>query len=239
MAFCRSSCLCHQILSRRLLLSVKYNVRRKLNSAIVRGSLLDLIESGSRRLTSSTILLGTSLEDKGTKFKNVSLLNEHHSDVVNQASAEDKIPFASKSLTAADLTVSTEKKDEEMNAFSSLIFLPQSLQDDDEEDVSPDEKAKYILLAFKALLWGTFFSVVGVSLLVFGIMKHYGFHSISEVLEARKKRDARLVEIQLKDKNGIDYDAQVKHFEIDLQHPEKSWSQMKEIWKIIEQESEK
>lgn len=221
------------------MLSVKCNIRRKVSSTVVPGSIFGLTGLRSRTLVPTSILLGASLEEKCTLSTNVSISSDRHSGAVNQANTEDKIPFASKSLTAPELTVPTEKKEEDMSAFTSPILLPQSLQDDDEEDVSPDEKAKYFFLAVKALLWGTFFSVVGVSLLSFLLMKYYGFNSISEVLEERKKRDTRLAEIQLKGKNGIDFDPQVKHFEIDLQNLEKSWNQMKEIWRIIEQESEK
>ncbi|KEG12281.1 hypothetical protein DQ04_01841120 [Trypanosoma grayi] len=95
-------------------------------------------------------------------------------------------------------------------------------------DLVPPPSPQHVLLAWKALLWGTVYAVLGVAVVVCVAMYASGMHCLSEVfvyLRGREDRARRRLE-----ESGED----VSHYVLDLTNPSTVIQQAQDIWKALE-----
>lgn len=240
MALARSAPLCRILVLTKLLLSLSDKAEGKDGQNVVRKTVQES-QSQSRGVFSGCSAFSSSIKEQfGGASDRVAvppnILEDNRKDMEEMRMTSCN----SESPTFGSQGVPEQNKEEEMSLFSSPLFSPQALTEDDEEEVNPSEKAKYIFLAYKALLWGTFYSILGVSLLTVVVMRYFNLHSVSEVLEKlRKKKDTNAIEFQATESNGLDLAGEVKHFELDIQNPTRAWEQLKEIWELVEKENER
>lgn len=117
------------------------------------------------------------------------------------------------------------------------VSLPMQPAVEEGEDLS-SEKDRYILFAYKALLWGTFYSIVGVGCLTVLVMYAFSLHSVEDVLhKVREKtqRDMTLLRIRGEESTGS---VTVKHYDLDFTQPTKVFEQVREIWSLVMEEVE-
>lgn len=101
------------------------------------------------------------------------------------------------------------------------------------------DSGEYVLLAYKALAWGTVYSIAGMSLLTAFIMFCCGWRSVNDVLQSvreKSHRDMLLFESKGCEATGSAAN-EVKHFDLDFSQPMKAAAQLKEIWQLVLTES--
>ncbi|KPI85046.1 hypothetical protein ABL78_5884 [Leptomonas seymouri] len=97
---------------------------------------------------------------------------------------------------------------------------------------------QHLLLAYRALLWGTVYALLGFGATVATAMYLCGYHSVDELLEAVRGKNSR-EEDRLRTSAGGDAgSASVQHYEIDLARPTEAWRQIQEVWSAVQRLAE-
>lgn len=239
MGFGCSRRLCHAILTRKLFFSFDSKVGVKIDRNAMSEACENYSASEKNALPCNGVAF-SNIAEKPAVFDGVTInssVSTRDIDGLKGAAIKSSTKGATSPESQA---ISAENKEEEMSLFSFPVLSPESLQEDVEHEINPSEKAKYIFLAYKALLWGTFYSILGVGILTVGVMAYFNLYSVSEVLEkVRRRRDKYVIPLKRTDNKEIDSTEGVKHFDLDFQDAQKAWEQIKEIWLFVEQETAK
>lgn len=114
--------------------------------------------------------------------------------------------------------------------IEDLLFGPPK---DDKAAAASPLRPQHLLLAYKALMWGTLYALIGFLTTVLLAMVVCGYRSVDDLLQAvRSKvdRDAAL----LASAEGDD----VVLYVIDIRDPVEAWRQAQRIWATIQQTAE-
>lgn len=98
-------------------------------------------------------------------------------------------------------------------------------------------RRQHLLLAYRALLWGTAYALIGFAATVALAMYACGFHSIAELRAGVRGKLAR-DEARLRASAGEGADASAEHYVIDLTHPAEAWRQAQEVWAAVQRMAE-
>ncbi|ORC87646.1 uncharacterized protein TM35_000212520 [Trypanosoma theileri] len=99
---------------------------------------------------------------------------------------------------------------------------------DGEEEKVPPPSPQQILLAWKALMWGSLYALVGVTMVVCIAMYTCGMRSLADVLlylRDRQERERRQLE---------EVGENVNYYVLDLTNPSTLIQQVEEIWQALE-----
>eukprot|EP00796_Vickermania_ingenoplastis_P009179 gene9179-6456_t len=137
---------------------------------------------------------------------------------------------------AADSGAAQQSSAPASDADDGVALPLQPTLNEEEEDLSA-EQAQYTLFAYKALLWGTVYAVLGVAALSVAVMYALDLRSAGAVLvKVREKTERDMVRLtQRAQPSG---EGGVKHYSLDLAQPGRAWEQMKEIWSAVLEEAE-
>ncbi|RNF09462.1 hypothetical protein TraAM80_02174 [Trypanosoma rangeli] len=97
------------------------------------------------------------------------------------------------------------------------------------KDVVPPPSPEHILLAWKALLWGSVYAVIGVAVVVCVAMYACGKSSVEEVLghlRGRAERERRRLAAE---------GEEVSYYVVDLTSPATLVAQVQEVWHVLEE----
>ncbi|CBH12175.1 hypothetical protein, conserved [Trypanosoma brucei gambiense DAL972] len=95
-------------------------------------------------------------------------------------------------------------------------------------DRVPAPSAEHMLLAWRALMWGTLYAFVGVTLVVAVAIYVSGVNGISSVLQHLRSRSER--ELHRLSAEG----QEVHHFVLDLTNPVAFGRQLQEAWQLVQ-----
>ncbi|EPY32158.1 hypothetical protein STCU_00780 [Strigomonas culicis] len=98
---------------------------------------------------------------------------------------------------------------------------------------------EHLLLAYRALLWGTFFAIVGFLTTVGLAMLTCGYHSIGELMDgvrAKVERDEKRLITKARESSGGE---EVVHYVIDLSSPAAAMRQAQDIWNLVQDMAQK
>ncbi|KAL7709929.1 hypothetical protein N2W54_003134 [Lotmaria passim] len=111
----------------------------------------------------------------------------------------------------------------------------------DEAGEGKRSQRQHLLLAYRALLWGTAYAVLGFLVTVVGAMYACGYHAVGELLDGVREKVHRDEE-RLRVAVGGDVTAAgsspVEHYVIDLTHPTETWRQVQEVWSAVQRLAE-
>lgn len=110
------------------------------------------------------------------------------------------------------------------------------------ETSSSELNGSHVLLAYKALMWGTVYAIVGFIIIVGLSMRLCGFYSIEDLKKGVRDKFERENERALLhwragvgESSGTD---KVEHFVIDLSDKTNAWAQIRASWKAIQDMAE-
>ncbi|KPA86753.1 putative mitochondrial hypothetical protein [Leptomonas pyrrhocoris] len=125
--------------------------------------------------------------------------------------------------------------------LEDLLFGPPKEEGTSAETTTEEDKRprrQHLLLAYRALLWGTAYALLGVGATVAGAMYLCGYHNLGELLDGVRGK-ARRDEDRLRGCVAVDDAASsVEHFVIDLTHPAEAWRQLQEVWSAVQRLAE-
>lgn len=102
---------------------------------------------------------------------------------------------------------------------------------------------EHVLLAYRALFWGTAFALLGFSVTVATAMYLCGYHSLRDLQQGVRDKmrhdEERLhaMAAPAATGEGAAVDT-VKHYVVDVTHPTEAWRQLQEIWSALQRLSE-
>ncbi|KAG5502098.1 hypothetical protein GH5_05042 [Leishmania sp. Ghana 2012 LV757] len=102
----------------------------------------------------------------------------------------------------------------------------------------------HLLLAYRALFWGTVFALLGFTATVATAMYVCGYHSLRDLqrgVRGKMDRDGerlRAMAAAAATAQGAEADTLVEHYVIDLAHPTEAWRQVQEIWGAVQRLAE-
>ncbi|ESS69910.1 hypothetical protein TCDM_01353 [Trypanosoma cruzi Dm28c] len=102
----------------------------------------------------------------------------------------------------------------------------------EEGDVVPSPSPEHILLAWRALIWGTLYAVIGVSFVVYVAMYACGMRGVGDVLGYTRGRAERERSRLAKDGEEVAY------YVVDLTNPSTLVEQVREIWNALQEVAE-
>lgn len=134
--------------------------------------------------------------------------------------------------TSAETTIPTSTLDfhEATDPLEDFLFDPLGGEPQPQQPTSA-----HVLLAYRALAWGTFYAISGFTLTVAVIMTSCGYHSVANLrttLREKVRRDEERLRTQAVSEAA---DGDVVHYVIDLADPAEAWRQAQSIWKKVQQ----
>ncbi|GET89405.1 hypothetical protein, conserved [Leishmania tarentolae] len=103
---------------------------------------------------------------------------------------------------------------------------------------------EHVLLAYRALLWGTLLAVLGFSATVVTTMYMCGYYSLRDLQQGvRDKMSHGGERLHATAAAGVtegsaSVDTVVEHYVIDVTHPAEAWRQVQEIWSAVQRLAE-
>ncbi|KAG5476618.1 hypothetical protein CUR178_03790 [Leishmania enriettii] len=103
---------------------------------------------------------------------------------------------------------------------------------------------QHLLLAYRALFWGTVFALLGFTATVATAMYVCGYHSLRDLQQGvrgkvhRDEERLRAMAAAAATAQGAEADTLVEHYVIDLTHPTEAWRQVQEIWGAVQRLAE-
>ncbi|AYU79643.1 hypothetical protein conserved [Leishmania donovani] len=99
---------------------------------------------------------------------------------------------------------------------------------------------EHVLLAYRALFWGTAFALLGFSATVSTAMYLCGYHSLRDLQQGVRDKmrhdEERLYAMAAPAATGegAAVDTVMKHYVVDVTHPTEAWRQLQEIWSALQ-----
>ncbi|KAG5476349.1 hypothetical protein LSCM1_04051 [Leishmania martiniquensis] len=103
---------------------------------------------------------------------------------------------------------------------------------------------QHLLLAYRALFWGTLFAVLGFVSTVATAMYVCGYHSLHDLQQGvrhkKSREDERLraMAAAAATAQGSAVDTPVEHYVLNLTHPTEVWRQVRDIWGAVQRLAE-